>query len=72
MDNLQGTKLNERSKIPKATSCKGLEKAKLHMDGEQMSDCQGFDTGESLQKSSVKEMWRVLDLFCNLSVMVLT
>lgn len=48
MDNLQGTKLNERSKIPKATSCKGLEKAKLHMDGEQTSDCQGFDTGESL------------------------
>lgn len=48
MDNLQCIKLNERIKIPKATSCKGPEKAKLYMDGEQISDCQGFDTGESL------------------------
>lgn len=48
MDNLQCIKLNETSKIPKATSCKDLEKAKLHMDGEQISDCQGYDTRESL------------------------
>lgn len=47
-DNLQCIKLNERIKIPKATSCGGPEKrAKLYMDGEQISDCQGFDTGES-------------------------
>ena len=73
MDNLQCIKLNATSKIPKATSCKDLEKAKLHMDGEQISDCQGYDTGESLlQKSSMKEIWRVLDLLRNLSVMVLT